>query len=180
MALLIFVIPESPSWLIHKKLYSKADEALEWLSRDHEDFAMEIEHDLNNRMNKVLQHQTGSPQEDPSCWKKFTQFMSRIFCNQTLVPFFIIVTLFLIQNWSGFIVTIMYTVVIFEEAQMEINEFQATMIIGGVQVVGLPSYNKTLHTFFTVFDSMIFKGNNVRNKLFESLLGVILLNTRPS
>ena len=77
MALLIFVIPESPSWLIHKKLYSKADEALDWLSRDHEDFAMEIEHDLHNRMNKVLKHRISSPQQEPTCWNKFTQFMSR-------------------------------------------------------------------------------------------------------
>ena len=53
-----------------------------------------------------------------------------------MAPFIIIVTLFLIQNWSGFIVTIMYTVLIFEEAQIDLNEFQATMIIGLVQVVG--------------------------------------------
>ena len=61
---------------------------------------------------------------------------AKIFCKATLVPLFIIVTLFLIQNWSGFIVTIMYTVTIFEEARIDLDEFQATILVGCVQVLG--------------------------------------------
>ena len=55
--MLVFIIPESPSWLIHKKLYSKADEALEWLGRDQDEFATEVEMDIQNRMNKVYKIQ---------------------------------------------------------------------------------------------------------------------------
>ena len=61
---------------------------------------------------------------------------AKLFSKSTLVPLFIIVTLFLIQNWSGFIVTIMYTVLIFEEARIDLDEFQATILVGCVQVVG--------------------------------------------
>ena len=31
MAIFVFMIPESPSWLLHKRLYERADEALAWL-----------------------------------------------------------------------------------------------------------------------------------------------------
>ena len=63
--------------------------------------------------------------------------MSAVFSKQTLVPMFIIISLFIVQNWSGFIVTIMYTVVIFKEARIELDEFQATIVLGCVQVRGV-------------------------------------------
>ena len=53
MAVLVFPIPESPSWLVTKRLYARADRALAWLGRDQEEFATEIELDLRQRMNKV-------------------------------------------------------------------------------------------------------------------------------
>ena len=71
-----------------------------------------------------------------NCCEKTGDSVSKLLTNKTLVPFFIIVSLFLIQNWSGFIVTIMYTVVIFQEAQIDFNEFQATILVGCVQVLG--------------------------------------------
>ena len=60
-----------------------------------------------------------------------------MFSKQTLVPMFIIISLFIVQNWSGFIVTIMYTVLIFKEARIELDEFQATIVLGCVQVRGV-------------------------------------------
>ena len=53
MAVLVFVIPESPNWMIHKKLYSKADEALSWLGRDRDKFLLEVEIDFKTRLEKV-------------------------------------------------------------------------------------------------------------------------------
>ena len=63
--------------------------------------------------------------------------MSAVFSKQTLVPMFIIISLFIVQNWSGFIVTIMYTVLIFKEARIELDEFQATIVLGCVQDRGV-------------------------------------------
>ena len=37
MAVMVFTIPESPSWLLHKRLYERADAALAWLGRDQEE-----------------------------------------------------------------------------------------------------------------------------------------------
>ena len=51
--MLVFPIPESPSWLVSKRLYARADRALAWLGRDQEEFATEIELDLQQRMSKV-------------------------------------------------------------------------------------------------------------------------------
>ena len=52
MAVLVFPIPESPSWLVSKRLYARADRALAWLGRDQEEFATEL--DLQQRMSKVV------------------------------------------------------------------------------------------------------------------------------
>ena len=139
MAVLVFIIPESPSWMIHKKLYEKAEEALKWLGRDHDEFIGEVELDFKTRMEKVSKRQNGGYQEDDDgevCCGGGGNVLSNTLSKTTLVPFFIIVSLFLIQNWSGFIVTIMNTVVIFQDARIELNEFQATILVGGVQVVG--------------------------------------------
>ena len=53
MALLVFIIPESPSWLLHKRLYERADEALAWLGMDQEQFVTEVEMDMQHRLEKV-------------------------------------------------------------------------------------------------------------------------------
>ena len=53
MAILVFIIPESPSWLLHKRLYERADEALAWLGMDQEQFVTEVEMDMQHRLEKV-------------------------------------------------------------------------------------------------------------------------------
>ena len=53
MAILVFIIPESPSWLLHKRLYERADEALAWLGMDQEEFVTEVEMDMQHRLEKV-------------------------------------------------------------------------------------------------------------------------------
>ena len=53
MAILVFMIPESPSWLLHKRLYERADEALAWLGMDQEQFVTEVEMDMQHRLEKV-------------------------------------------------------------------------------------------------------------------------------
>ena len=53
MAVMVFTIPESPSWLLHKRLYERADAALAWLGRDQEEFVAEVEIDMQHRLEKV-------------------------------------------------------------------------------------------------------------------------------
>ena len=86
---------------------------------------------------KVLRQQRERNNEDEEgCLENLQKSCAKTFRKSTLVPLFIIITLFLIQNWSGFIVTIMYTVTIFEEARIDLDEFQATILVGCVQVLG--------------------------------------------
>ena len=86
---------------------------------------------------KVLRQQRERNNVDEEgCLENLQKSCAKIFRKSTLVPLFIIITLFLIQNWSGFIVTIMYTVTIFEEARIDLDEFQATILVGCVQVLG--------------------------------------------
>ena len=105
MAIFVFTIPESPSWLVHKRYYSRADDALNWLGRDQEEFASEVEQDIQERMSKIVSSQTGrrEPGLVSRCLDKSKCFLSR----GSLIPLAIIISLFLIQNWSGFIVVIM-------------------------------------------------------------------------
>ena len=65
LAVLVFIIPESPSWLVHKKYYSRADDALKWLGRDQEEFASEVEQDIQERMSKIVNSQGGHRDSDP-------------------------------------------------------------------------------------------------------------------
>ena len=92
------------------------------------------------RMSRLVGLQSGRREPDPSlarkCWKKSKYFVSRTCSKDVLIPLFVIIFLFFIQNWSGFIVVIMNTVLIFKEANIEINEFQATILVGCVQVLG--------------------------------------------
>ena len=62
MALLVLTVPESPSWLVNKRLYSRADAALGWLGRDQEEFASEVEQDIQNRKldNYLPRHHSGN------------------------------------------------------------------------------------------------------------------------
>ena len=53
MAIFVFMIPESPVWLLHKRLYERADEALAWLGMDQEEFVTEVEMDMQHRLEKV-------------------------------------------------------------------------------------------------------------------------------
>ena len=92
------------------------------------------------RMNRLVNSQGGSRDPDPGlatkCWKNSKYFVCRTCSRDVLVPLFITIFLFFIQNWSGFIVVIMNTVHIFKESNIEINEFQATILVGCVQVLG--------------------------------------------
>lgn len=56
MAVLVFTVPESPSWLVHRRLYTRADSALSWLGRDQEEFASEVEQEIQNRKLDSLLH----------------------------------------------------------------------------------------------------------------------------
>ena len=56
--------------------------------------------------------------------------LKQILSKKVLLPFFIVVSLFFFQNWSGFIVTIFYTVIIFEDAAIELDKFHATILVG--------------------------------------------------
>ena len=134
MCVLVFLIPESPIWLVRKRQYNRADKALAWLQQEEEEFAREVEFEFQNRIIKVTENQNGGQNVEfgpcDLCCSKLTVYLNRIFSKKVLLPFFIVVSLFFFQNWSGFIVTIFYTVVIFQDAAIELDEFHATILVG--------------------------------------------------
>lgn len=78
MVLLVFTVPESPSWLVHKRFYSRADSALSWLGRDQEEFASEVEQDIQNRK---LEHYLTRPfQYSQPTFHSLENFCSYIIC----------------------------------------------------------------------------------------------------
>ena len=139
MCVLVFLIPESPSWLVHKRKYNRADKALDWLEREEDEFAREVEFEFQNRIIKVTENQNGGQNVEfgscDLCFSKLEVYLTRIFSKKVLIPFFIVVSLFFFQNWSGFIVTIFYTVIIFEDAAIELDEFHATILVGKCRLV---------------------------------------------
>ena len=95
--------------------------------------------------------------KEPCCGAGLRRYLSAVFSKQTLVPMFIIISLFIVQNWSGFIVTIMYTVLIFKEARIELDEFQATIVLGCVQVRGVNKFSRnTISYLLSIIKSTYF------------------------
>ena len=107
MAIFVFTIPESPSWLVHKRYYSRADDALNWLGRDQEEFASEVEQDIQERMSKIVTSQTGRRNSQPGLLSKCSEKLRCLFSRSSLLPLLIIIFLFFVQNCSEFIVVIM-------------------------------------------------------------------------
>ena len=92
MTILVFLIPESPGWLVRKVpvlhiqlpgaqgLYSQADRALEWLRREEEEFAMEVEVELKARIDRVSEAGVA----EQGCCSRGKHLLRSIFCRSSL------------------------------------------------------------------------------------------------
>ncbi|XP_063707647.1 uncharacterized protein LOC134836358 [Culicoides brevitarsis] len=127
---LLFFIPESPYWLISKKQYKQAEESLAWLRGWVTIDRIQREYkQIRDRVSTVtLENPTGYL----SRREKLQQFNDRSF----VIPFILVSLAFFIGHFSGMTTLQTYAVGIFKTLKAPMDEYQATLLLGVVEVTG--------------------------------------------
>lgn len=121
--LILFMVPESPIWLLGSGKSQQADDAFRWFHGT-SDKALE---EWANTVAKVKESESLNS-EAPSklALMKRTSF---------LIPFFVLNAFFFVQQFSGVNAVAFYSVNILKEVIPKINEYLATIIIDIVRFV---------------------------------------------
>lgn len=125
---LLFVVPESPHWLIQKGRLTEAKASLAWLRGWVP--VSSIEHEFQLIYNNVVRvSQTASTGRCASI-KPYTK-------RQFLWPYMIITSCFFIGHFSGMTTLQTYAVQIFHTLKAPIDKYYATMLLGIAEMTGV-------------------------------------------
>lgn len=118
--LLMYFAPESPLWLASKGHMKEAYHAMFWLRQNNntaQQELMEFTKDRNTSENMTFKQKLG-------LFKR----------RNVLKPFVLLIVFFIFQEMSGIYVILYYAVDFFKSVGTSINEFTASIIVGGVRV----------------------------------------------
>lgn len=117
-AVTIQFLPESPGFLLKNGKMIEAFEVLLWFRRN----------------NAVAQHEIDRFQENQKASAMTDANLKQLILSpQTVKPFFILVALFLLQEFSGIYTLLFYAVEFFKETDPSINEYVASIIVGAIR-----------------------------------------------
>uniref|UniRef100_A0A1B6E2N3 Major facilitator superfamily (MFS) profile domain-containing protein n=1 Tax=Clastoptera arizonana TaxID=38151 RepID=A0A1B6E2N3_9HEMI len=116
----MFLIPETPRWLINKSKHKKARKALQWLRGE--------ETDISREFTEVEKNTNQAEKDDGS------SACSELFSKRYARPLLISIGLMFFQQMSGINAVIFYTVRIFQDAGSTIDENLCTIIVGIVNL----------------------------------------------
>ncbi|XP_056633408.1 facilitated trehalose transporter Tret1-like isoform X1 [Diorhabda sublineata] len=117
-AIVIQLVPESPSYLLKNHQQAKAFKTLLWLRGNNALAQQEID-----RFNENQKESNSN----------LMSFREMYFGPQTVKPFLILVGLFFLQEFSGIYTLLFYAVNFFEETDLSINEYIASIIVGAIR-----------------------------------------------
>lgn len=121
--LLMFIFPETPSYLISRNEPEKARKALrQFRGRSY---------NLEDEMDTLI-HFTQDNNIKPL--HGFKETMKAIFKRNAMKPFLLLVIYFLIYQWSGTNAVTFYAVEIFQDSGATMNKYLATVILGVVRL----------------------------------------------
>ncbi|XP_046617458.1 facilitated trehalose transporter Tret1-like isoform X1 [Neodiprion virginianus] len=133
LVLLIF-LPESPMWLIAKGRPDAAKKSLEWIYR----FAPKVGKvtAAEDMYNTILKEHEIRLSEQRRSKHEGTSAKLRSFLKPTgWKPMFILILLFLFQQYSGIYITLFYAVTWFEEAEVNVDPYKASIWVGLTRLV---------------------------------------------
>jgi len=127
--ILLFQIPESPSWLVTQGRISDARSALIWLRGDHYD----ISEEFNKLETSYLITQAKGKSEKKGCctkfWKTTLEAITKLKRPDVFKPLFLVTLLMLLQQFSG-VATITYYAVTLMGDGKRLDKYSATIIYG--------------------------------------------------
>ncbi|XP_032522854.2 facilitated trehalose transporter Tret1-2 homolog isoform X1 [Danaus plexippus] len=117
---LMYFVPESPLWLASKGQMKEAYDAMFWLRQN------------NNTAQQELMEFTKDRKQNESM--TFKQKLGLFKRRSVLKPFALLIIFFMFQEMSGIYVILYYAVDFFKSVGTSVNEFTASIIVGGVRV----------------------------------------------
>lgn len=121
---LMFIFPETPSYLISRNEPEKARQALSQIRSSSFNLEPEMNTLLNYRKNNNIKRLTG-----------FKEIVQALVKPNAMKPFLILFFYFLIYQWSGTNVVTFYAVEVFEDSGATVDKYLATVILGVVRLV---------------------------------------------
>ncbi|XP_076293070.1 facilitated trehalose transporter Tret1 isoform X2 [Lasioglossum baleicum] len=121
--MLMFIFPETPSYLISRSRPEKAREALQQFRGSTCNINQEMETLINFSNKNNIKRLTG-----------FREIVSALLKPNALKPFTLLVLYFLIYQWSGTNVITFYAVEIFKDSGSSLDKYLAAVILGAVRL----------------------------------------------
>lgn len=132
-AIMIFIIPESPIWLVSKGKVEEAAKSLAWINK--------YQPQPINKNETLAEMQLAALQkehENKMSEQKNQDFTTRIkgFTKPTgYKPLLILMGLFFFQQFSGIYITLFYAVTFFEAVGSDVDAYLASILIGTVRLI---------------------------------------------
>ncbi|CAH2055969.1 unnamed protein product, partial [Iphiclides podalirius] len=117
---LMHFVPESPLWLASKGQMKEAYNALFWLRQNNSAAQQELVDFTKDRRGESM---------------SFAQKLALFKRRRVLKPFALLMLFFAFQEMSGIYVILYYAVDFFKSVGTSVNEFTASIIVGGVRVL---------------------------------------------
>ncbi|CAH1118681.1 unnamed protein product [Phaedon cochleariae] len=117
-ALMIQFVPESPAFLLKRGRTEEGFKVLLWFRRNNALAQKELDRfNENEGLNS----------------SRVSSFRENYFGPQTVKPFLILVVLFLLQEFSGIYSLLFYAVDFFEETDLNVDDYVASIIVGAIR-----------------------------------------------
>ncbi|KAL0829532.1 hypothetical protein ABMA28_003048 [Loxostege sticticalis] len=117
---LMYFVPESPLWLASKGHMKEAYSSMFWLRQNNNTAQQELmEFTKDRKLGETM---------------SFKQKMGLFKRRSVLKPFILLIVFFIFQEMSGIYVILYYAVDFFKSVGTNVNEFTASIIVGGVRV----------------------------------------------
>ncbi|CAH2979458.1 unnamed protein product [Chilo suppressalis] len=118
--ILMYFVPESPLWLASKGHMKEAYNAMFWLRQNNGTAQQELMEFTKDRKSEGTM--------------TFRQKLGLFKRRSVMKPFVILIVFFIFQEMSGIYVILYYAVDFFKSVGTSVNEFTASIIVGGVRV----------------------------------------------
>lgn len=149
--LFLFLVPESPHWLILKKRDEEAKKSLMWLRGWRKTFEP-VKKEYDELYKSIMKRETTADGETKESLTK--EFTKRTF----VLPYCICSLAFFIGHFSGMTTLQTYAVPIFAQLKAPVDKYFATMLLGIVELIGtaicvilVRFVGKRKLTFFSTF-----------------------------